>query len=85
MWCLVSSLIIHFVSGLLAWYSLGGHPIAVYALPSFIVAGFFTPLFAGTVTSELRDFTLSLPYDLDNWILIPFRISLHFTLVNILK
>ena len=51
-WCLVSSLVIHFVSGLLAWYSLGGHPIAVYALPSFIIAGFFTPLFAGTITSK---------------------------------
>ncbi|KAL5259521.1 hypothetical protein ACHWQZ_G009839 [Mnemiopsis leidyi] len=52
-WCLVSSLVIHFVSGLLAWYSLGGHPIAVYALPSFIIAGFFTPLFAGTITSAV--------------------------------
>lgn len=52
-WCLVSSLVIHFVSGLLAWYSLGGHPIAMYALPSFIIAGFFTPLFAGTITSKL--------------------------------
>ena len=57
-WCLVSSLVIHFVSGLLAWYSLGGHPIAVYALPSFIVAGFFTPLFAGTITSESDCFFL---------------------------
>ena len=62
-WCLVSSLVIHFVSGLLAWYSLGGHPIAVYALPAFIVAGFFTPLFAGSITSTewfIRGFNRSL-------------------------
>ena len=52
MWCLLSSLVIHFICGMLAWYSLRGHPIAIYALPVFVVAGFFTPLFAGTITSK---------------------------------
>ena len=41
------------MAGLLAWYSLGGHPIAMYAVPVFLLAGFLTPLFAGTITSEI--------------------------------